>query len=426
MYSFFEENKTFCITKRGNPLTTPQGLPVRTRFKALAEKLTEDLSKFGESPTDCQSIVAFHFAFLDFFLTTPRPALEQSILAGLDIDNDWTFNCPTATPEPMMRWFSVFGSHENSAREATSWVFSLTLEQLCATCVLGKAIKSVNIPYILAKKSSDKNLPKLIKAINEYYPYYGKAKLKRYYENFLFYFHLENGNKSLDCNKPIAAEKGNAIAQNSFCCTNDSGEKVPQDYKESIKRLLKIAKQGDAEAQYNLGVAYFYGEGVPEDYKKAVKWFLKAAEQGYANAQVLLGDSYFHGEGVSQDYKEALKWYLKAAEQGNARAQYSLGYAYANGKGVPQDYKEAVRWFRKSAEQGDANAQVLLGVAYSKGRGVSQDNAEAYFWFCLAASRVKKHTEACDEAAKLIIPSQIKEVQDRCNKWLEDFERGKV
>jgi hypothetical protein len=67
MYGFRKDGDWFFIDKKSKVLTTPMGQPVKTRNMALAERLVADLEKFGESPSDPVSIVAFHYAMLDFF-----------------------------------------------------------------------------------------------------------------------------------------------------------------------------------------------------------------------------------------------------------------------------------------------------------------------------------------------------------------------
>ena len=81
------------------------------------------------------------------------------------------------------------------------------------------------------------------------------------------------------------------------------------------------AEQGDAAAQNKLGFMYANGEGVPEDATEAVRWYRLAAEQGDAIAQFNLGFMYANGEGVPKDAAAAARWYRLAAEQGDAGAQ---------------------------------------------------------------------------------------------------------
>ena len=55
-----------------------------------------------------------------------------------------------------------------------------------------------------------------------------------------------------------------------------------------LRRGLKwyrlAADQGDADAQNNLGVMYANGEGVPQDYVRAHMWFNLSAAQGNQDA----------------------------------------------------------------------------------------------------------------------------------------------
>ena len=44
-----------------------------------------------------------------------------------------------------------------------------------------------------------------------------------------------------------------------------NGKGVPQDYKTAVKWYTLAAEQGNAYAQNNLGTMYYQGEGVPQD-----------------------------------------------------------------------------------------------------------------------------------------------------------------
>ena len=178
-----------------------------------------------------------------------------------------------------------------------------------------------------------------------------------------------------------------------------------------LKDLLIAAEQGDAMAQNNLGECYASGNGVPQDDEEAITWFRKAAEQehvvetpvellhikhlqqlkdkatsGDAAAQYHLGFCYTYSWEIL-DIAKAAAWYQKAAAQGHAKAQFRLGECYSNGEGVPHDAAQAAAWFQKAAEQGHAAAENNLGVSYASGRGVPQDDAQAVAWFRKAAEQ---------------------------------------
>ena len=137
------------------------------------------------------------------------------------------------------------------------------------------------------------------------------------------------------------------------------GRGVPLDNKTAVKWYTLAAEQGDAVAQNNLGTMYYQGKGVSQDDKTAVKWWRLAAEQGHARAQYNLGVMYDNGQGVPQDYKTAVKWYRLAAEQGNAFAQSNLGVMYAQGTGVIQDNVYAHMWGNLGASNGNENGGKL-------------------------------------------------------------------
>lgn len=196
------------------------------------------------------------------------------------------------------------------------------------------------------------------------------------------------------------------------CEDNEQGIEdnyIEPDYKESVKWYKLAAEKGDADAQNNLGVCYYFGQGVEQNYKTAVKWYRMAAKQGHIDGSYNLGVCYEHGEGVKQNYKEAVKWYRLAAEKGDAYAQNNLGVCYDKGMGVKQDYKEAVKWYRLAAEKKQMNAQNNLGICYEYGQGVEQNYKEAAKWYRLAAEqgymKAQNSLGACYEYGNGVVQS---------------------
>ncbi len=185
----------------------------------------------------------------------------------------------------------------------------------------------------------------------------------------------------------IAAEAGEAKAQNNLgiCCYNGNG--VPKDYEEAAKWYGLAVEQGNANAAYNLGFCYWNGQGVKQDYAEAARLYRYAAEHGVTAAQRSLADCFLNGRGVQKNYFDAASWYRLAAESGDAEAQCSLGNCYYNGCGVERDYSEAVRLYRLSAEQGLAAAGLNLGLCCANGQGADQSFEEAVKWYQMAAGR---------------------------------------
>jgi hypothetical protein len=129
------------------------------------------------------------------------------------------------------------------------------------------------------------------------------------------------------------------------------------DYRTAVAIWTIAANKGDAEAQNDLGLLYGNGQGVAQDYNQAVSWYRKAAEKGYAEAQNNLGLTYAKGRGVPQDNKQAVSWFRKAAEKGFPRAQIYLASLYEKGLGVPQDYAEAEKWYSLAVANSSLNKE---------------------------------------------------------------------
>ena len=98
------------------------------------------------------------------------------------------------------------------------------------------------------------------------------------------------------------------------------GEGVPQNYAEAVKWWRLAADQGNADAQNRLGFIYSRGAGVPQNYAEALKWYRLAADQGDANTQYFFGLMYANGQGVPQDYVRAHMWFNLSAAQGDQNA----------------------------------------------------------------------------------------------------------
>jgi len=192
MYTISKDGDSLSIEKKEQPLLTPMMRPVRTIFRPLADRLLEDLAAYGEEPSNPVSLVTFQYAMTDFFSVMPREELEHSVAMGFDRENDWTFNCPTIAPEPLKNWVKLFGTHSDNAWRGKKWLSSLTLTQLCAVYVIGRALKSVNIPYIVATMLNPDDTRSYVKDVHGCYPFVEIEALTRYFENYRFFFMLEN------------------------------------------------------------------------------------------------------------------------------------------------------------------------------------------------------------------------------------------
>lgn len=110
------------------------------------------------------------------------------------------------------------------------------------------------------------------------------------------------------------AESGDVAAQNEMAASFLTQE--PPNLEEAVKWLRLAADQGDAGAQNNLGVLYMQGDGVKEGHKEAAKLFRRAADQGIPSAQANIGSCYAQGAGVPQSWEEAYFWWKLGFEEG--------------------------------------------------------------------------------------------------------------
>lgn len=149
------------------------------------------------------------------------------------------------------------------------------------------------------------------------------------------------------------------------------------NYKEAFDWYKLAAEAGNAYAQNRLGLMYDNGEHVAENEVQAFAWFQRAAEGGLPIAMGNVGNMYELGDGVTQDFGQALSWYRRGADAGDDYSMLNLGYMYLAGNGVTKDPVEASAWFQRSADAGNIEANWMLALRYLYGDGVSMDSQRA-------------------------------------------------
>ena len=122
-----------------------------------------------------------------------------------------------------------------------------------------------------------------------------------------------------------------------------------------VAALQPLAEAGDPDAQYNLGILHDTGQGVPQDYREAARWYGMAGEQNHASALYNLGLLHFEGKGVERDEVKAIGLYREAARYGDADALSSIGYMFLHGIGVEEDQLEGLAFFLLAAERGSSS-----------------------------------------------------------------------
>jgi len=136
------------------------------------------------------------------------------------------------------------------------------------------------------------------------------------------------------------------------------GKGTQENFVESDKWLRIAANNGNAQAQDMVGDVYYYGMGVTKNLQESAKWYLKSAEQGHSDAQFKIALAYLDGEGIPQNNSQGLLWLRKAADNNHPDAQDALAIIYGFGKnGVQKDEKEFVKWALKAANNGCAPSQ---------------------------------------------------------------------
>jgi TPR repeat protein len=93
-----------------------------------------------------------------------------------------------------------------------------------------------------------------------------------------------------------------AIYNIGYCYEEGIG--VPKDISEAIYWYTLAAEQGNAFAQNALGYCYEDGLGVPKDLERAVTWYQRSANQGYPWAQCNLGYCFQNGIGLVEKNPE--------------------------------------------------------------------------------------------------------------------------
>ncbi|KAJ3316500.1 hypothetical protein HDU93_004407, partial [Gonapodya sp. JEL0774] len=127
-----------------------------------------------------------------------------------------------------------------------------------------------------------------------------------------------------------SAIQGHTGAQYSYGAMLEGGYGVSHghaDTRAAFRWYKLAAEKGNAQAQNALGVCFQHGIGVEKDAYKAVVWFSKAADQLNADACYNLGVCYGYGSNEragNREFTKAFEWYLKAAMQGHPGAQNNV------------------------------------------------------------------------------------------------------
>jgi len=119
--------------------------------------------------------------------------------------------------------------------------------------------------------------------------------------------------------------------------------------KQAFPVCLVAAQQGNAYAQNSVAISYMTGEGVPKDTSKGLQWLHRSAQQGFSKAQSNIGLEFLVDRKNDKDLAQAVKWWQLAATNGEPHAQYNLAVSYQHGRGIEENNSLATKWFLMSA-----------------------------------------------------------------------------
>jgi hypothetical protein len=192
MYNITPNNGFYIFRKKDKALLTPKGNPVITYSKILADNLLFDLIAYGEDHLIPSSMVTFHYTMIDYVSSIDVCELQQVMAFGFKREYDWTFNRRPSDSQLQTKWIELFGTYTSNSQAGAQWLYSLNLTQLCAVYTLSRAIKSINIPFIVSTNIAPSEISTYAKEVYTYFPQVACEELSRYFNNFLFYFNLNS------------------------------------------------------------------------------------------------------------------------------------------------------------------------------------------------------------------------------------------
>ncbi|ODT65478.1 MAG: hypothetical protein ABS75_31695 [Pelagibacterium sp. SCN 63-23] len=200
---------------------------------------------------------------------------------------------------------------------------------------------------------------------------FSRARLARAYyigQNYeAMYPHIE-----------LAAEAGNAMAQQLLGDSLVDGKGIEKDFERSYALLQASAAQDYAPGLYSLGLSYRAGEGVEKDDAMAAELFARAAAKDHRFALGDLGMMKLNADGIERDVDGGIKLLQRAAALRDSYAMLQLGYLYADSDLVPHDGPRALDYFLAAEAAGEASATAAAAYIYlGEYEGVEADFAEA-------------------------------------------------
>jgi hypothetical protein len=193
MYTYVQNGTTYSVMKNDRTLLSRGQVVVSTTSEKLAVRLVADLNEYGEDPSLPESVVAYHYPCLDFFAKVPREDLEENVALGLEKEYDWTFQTDSFPDGEESKYIAMLGTYSKHRPLARNWLSGLDLTQLCAVCVIGRTFSSVNLPFVLIKKSGlmgEGGLESIEALLSEMFEGFDASRVDKCISTFKFYFGL--------------------------------------------------------------------------------------------------------------------------------------------------------------------------------------------------------------------------------------------
>jgi len=144
-------NKTYMFFHRESDgldiAETPGGNAIETSYRILAERLMQDIVKYGIDCYAPESIVPWHFTTLDNFSKMEHEEIESVLDESFLQKQDWTLDSGITDKN----WIGIFGEPQERRGEIRRWLSKCTHMQLSAVCCIGNAHHSLNIAYVVAR-----------------------------------------------------------------------------------------------------------------------------------------------------------------------------------------------------------------------------------------------------------------------------------
>lgn len=145
----------------------------------------------------------------------------------------------------------------------------------------------------------------------------------------------------------------------------------------------KCAKQmKNADLYFDLGVRYVKGDGCKRSIRKAISCFKKAEILKHDGARVELGLIYYQ----KKSFTRAISYLRTELKRSDPRLFFTLGEMYSYGFGFERSFKKAIVFYKKATLFDYAKAQAALGCIYAGEFGDdAKDLTQAIYWFKKAA-----------------------------------------